>query len=550
MVVQNLAAREFTLRGGTASLDLPGGLSLAPTSDAAAGERRAPGHPGRRQRGHAAGSSAATARAPTSRAPATPRRSTRSTSRSRSRRASPSRSSVYGASAMQIVVDTDDRFDDRYPGHVRVGIKNTSPATISNAALQIPVEGAAGLRRPAASSAREWAAASIAPGETWFPDAAGDPDDDFIIVPRADGRREPRARASSRRPRARAPTDRHRPHQAPAGAARARARPTLDGQAPRRVDRARSGRAGAGATGYQVYGAPNRKTRVRRTPLPTLDAQTPARRATRSPPAHQGARARRGREGDRALHGHGRPARAAPPDGRGDRRHDAATRRSRSTTSRSFCAAQRRRPAGQAYDPDFDFSVDRGRGHGSRSRKPVTGNDVTTTIAVGTLPGVGDRHGAHRHARHLAVGGEPPEDDDHASPAAATPTATATCAPRSWATPTSPARAPTATCRAPTSTASRQNLCHRSPASWAAQLASHGRVGAALVRPRVHADPAGRRLDRVPGLQRRDRPRTSRASRNDGDRMPAAGQAQRRGVGDHRPRVHVDRRQRRAVSAT
>ena len=31
MVVQNLASQEFTLRGGTASLDLPGGLSLAPT---------------------------------------------------------------------------------------------------------------------------------------------------------------------------------------------------------------------------------------------------------------------------------------------------------------------------------------------------------------------------------------------------------------------------------------------------------------------------------------------------------------------------------------
>ena len=32
MVVQNLAGPEFTLRGGTASLDLPGGLALAPTA--------------------------------------------------------------------------------------------------------------------------------------------------------------------------------------------------------------------------------------------------------------------------------------------------------------------------------------------------------------------------------------------------------------------------------------------------------------------------------------------------------------------------------------
>src|SRR5687768_6452076 len=87
---------------------------------------------------------------------------------------------------MKLVVDTDDAFTDRYPGHVRVGVRNTSPVTISNAALTIPVEGAKGyVAQPLQT--RSWTAASIGPGDTWYPDAEGDPDDDFIIVPEPTG---------------------------------------------------------------------------------------------------------------------------------------------------------------------------------------------------------------------------------------------------------------------------------------------------------------------------------------------------------------------------
>ena len=202
MVVQNLASSEFTLSGGNAAFDLPAGLSLAPTATPQQASVTLPDIPGGGNagttwvvRGDSEGDYEPRARYAATLDPIDLPVALEA------RLAQPLH--VYGASAMQVVVDADDRYDDRYPGHVRVGIRNTSPVTISNAALEIPVEGAKGyVAQPL--QRREWSAASIAPGATWFPDAAGDPDDDFILVPQPQGNVD-LAQSFTRRPRATRP---------------------------------------------------------------------------------------------------------------------------------------------------------------------------------------------------------------------------------------------------------------------------------------------------------------------------------------------------------
>ena len=169
MVVQNLASgRSSRCATAPPRSTCPPGLSLAPTARAAVGERRAPGHPGRRRRGDALGR-------------ARRQRGRLRAARPLLRHARPDRPAGRARGAARRPdprlrrVGDEDRgrhrrpFDDRYPGHVRVGIRNVSPATITNAALQIPIEGAQGyVAQP--RQQRSWTAASIAPGETWFPD--------------------------------------------------------------------------------------------------------------------------------------------------------------------------------------------------------------------------------------------------------------------------------------------------------------------------------------------------------------------------------------------
>ncbi len=185
MVVQNLAGPEFTLKDGSAAIDLPPGLSLAPTTTPQQQTVALPDIKGGADaktswivRGDTEGDYYPHARyfgtldpigLPVS---------------LDARLTDPLH--VYGASAMKLVVDADDRFDKGNPGHVRVGIKNVSPVAISNVSLQLPAAGEKNfVAQP--QQRREWTAASIAPGDTWFPDAAGDPDDDFIIAPNAQG---------------------------------------------------------------------------------------------------------------------------------------------------------------------------------------------------------------------------------------------------------------------------------------------------------------------------------------------------------------------------
>ena len=202
---------------------------------------------------------------------------------------------VYGASAMQIVIDTDDHYDDRYPAHVRVGIRNTSPATISNASLEIPVEGKKGwVAQP--KQTRAWTVASIAPGTTWFPDAAeratttssssrsrGDVNLQESFITQAAGDSSDRISLSTH------------PQVQPAAQA-----PTLSAKRRGEWIVLKWG-AGAGATGYQAYGAPDRKTEFGATPLPMLDAQNPGQAASGGPrrscaaPTRRRSRCRRSR---------------------------------------------------------------------------------------------------------------------------------------------------------------------------------------------------------------------------------------------------------------
>ena len=160
---------------------------------------RCPDIRGRRGRGHELDRARRQPRATTSRAPATPRTLDPIDLPGRARGA-PGRADQ----GLRRVGDEDRRRHRRplrrpLPGprprrHPATSRRSRSPTR----ALHDPGRGREGLRRRSRASAREWSAASIAPGETWFPDAAGDPDDDFIIVPRADGRRWTSPRASSR----------------------------------------------------------------------------------------------------------------------------------------------------------------------------------------------------------------------------------------------------------------------------------------------------------------------------------------------------------------
>ena len=131
---------------------------------------------------------------------------------------------VYGGSAMQIVVDTDDRFDDRYPApRPRRHQQHLAGDDPQRQRCTIPAEGEQGYVAQPQPAPRVDVAASIAPGETWFPDAAGDPDDDLIIVPRDRPARSNLAESFVAQAAGESPNERVADHHAPAGAARGQA---------------------------------------------------------------------------------------------------------------------------------------------------------------------------------------------------------------------------------------------------------------------------------------------------------------------------------------
>ena len=278
----------------------------------------------------------------------------------------------------------------------------------------------------------------------------------------------------------------------------------------------------------------------------TPDARTRAARRRSRPAASEALAAHRGgREGDRALDR--QAATGSCCTTRSPRSSSDTTqrrRRAQIVNRQEFCAQQRRDPDRQGLRPGLQLQLDRGRvGRRHGSRDAVSGHNAEATFSLGAfgLTSAGTTLGPARQARgrrraHRGQIEVHRRGDTNCD---------GTCAPRSWATPTSPARAPTATWPGPTSTATAQNLCHRSPDTWAAQLRRARSAPAASSTP-SSARRAGRRLDRVPGLQRLDDPELRRQAaqrRHDA----AAQQARRRGVEEDRRRLHVDRRQRRRL---
>ena len=269
MVVQNLAGPEFTLKDGSASLDLPPGLSLAPTSTPQSATVSLPDIAGGANaktswivRGDSEGDYYPHARYfgtldPLGLPVALDAKLTDPLH-------------VYGASAMKLVVDADDRFDKGNPGHVRVGIKNVSPVAISNVSLQLPAAGEKNfVAQP--QQARAWTAASIAPGDTWFPDAADDPDDDFIIAPNAEGPVDLSRSFVTQAAGEQSDDAELRTH---AQVQPVSATPQLT--ASKRGDWIALWWEKRAGDGYEVYGAPNSATDFGDTPLATVNPVDPS----------------------------------------------------------------------------------------------------------------------------------------------------------------------------------------------------------------------------------------------------------------------------------
>ena len=401
MVVQNLAGPEFTLRGGTASLELPAGLALAPTSTPQSASVGLPDIAGGGDaattwvvRGDAEGDYSPRARYAATLKPIDLPVTLEA------RLAAPLH--VYGASAMKVVVDTDDHFDDRYPGHVRVGIRNVAPVAIANASLTIPVEGAKGFVAQPLQQ-RSWTAASIGPGETWFPDAAGDPDDDFIIVPQPSGTVDLTQSfiAGVAGEHADGTELRRHPQVQPAAQA-----PELT--AKRRGDWiVLKWAPGAGATGYQAFGAPNRTTEFGATPLATQDAQTPAAERPSIPAGATSA----------LIHGGAGTAEVAlstVTSARTVLRHptaevyDDASSKPTVTISNAdtFCASRSGDLIVTASDPDINFASIDVTYNGTTVTHAVSGQNPASTFALGDFPvtSTGTRIVARAH---LAIGGQP-----------------------------------------------------------------------------------------------------------------------------------------------
>ncbi len=178
MAVTNLAPADFSLEGSAAGLALPAGLALAPTATPQPLTKQLGSIPGGQTReahwvvrGDEEGSyelaaSAAAVLAPFGRAIAFEARS-------------PSPLKVWGASALQLVVETDDQARERYPFRVKVGLRNVADVPVYDAAAELRADGTRGyVTQP--RQRRRYGAAAVAPGETFWTGP-------FLLIPKDDG---------------------------------------------------------------------------------------------------------------------------------------------------------------------------------------------------------------------------------------------------------------------------------------------------------------------------------------------------------------------------
>jgi lysophospholipase L1-like esterase len=166
LVVQNLAPGGFTFTGGQATLNLPAGMSLAPTAAPQALTRSVPDVPGASSRGTTwiirgdeEGDYDLSVDYRTTLAPFdTP-------IALRAQTAQPIH--VWGASAIQLVIETDDEARELYPQTVRVGLKNLSDIPVYNASVELSGKAENGLLAQPRQR-REFTTTKIAPGATFW----------------------------------------------------------------------------------------------------------------------------------------------------------------------------------------------------------------------------------------------------------------------------------------------------------------------------------------------------------------------------------------------
>jgi lysophospholipase L1-like esterase len=179
MIVQNLAAPGFTLQNGTALIDVPGGMSLAPTAKPQSSTVAVPDIPGGGSakmnwvlRGDVEGEYNLAAHYGGSLEPFG-----RSVSLE-GRTTEPIK--VWGGSALKLEVDVDEAVLDGYPYTVFVKLKNVADVSVYNPTVELLKEGRAGyIEQP--QQQRSYSVRELAPGATQVTGP-------FIIVPKPSGK--------------------------------------------------------------------------------------------------------------------------------------------------------------------------------------------------------------------------------------------------------------------------------------------------------------------------------------------------------------------------
>jgi uncharacterized delta-60 repeat protein len=255
LIVQNLAEPEFVFTDGTATLDLPGGLSLAPTSQPQALSTELPDVPGGGSasatwiiRGDQEGSYDFSARYDATLRPFDEAFSVVA------ELAEPLK--VWGGSALEMILDVDDSASARFPYRVRVGLENVADVPVYNPGVELLEDGRENYIYQPRQQLRH-ATDQVAPGETWWtpyyvlvPSASGDIDLERSFVRKIAGDEALDARIAEHPPRYTAET-------APELEARTRDdRVVLEWEAV------------PGATGYAIFSTPDEDTAFSAQPVP------------------------------------------------------------------------------------------------------------------------------------------------------------------------------------------------------------------------------------------------------------------------------------------
>jgi PKD repeat protein/pimeloyl-ACP methyl ester carboxylesterase len=178
MIVNNLAPAPFTLKGGQATIGIPGGMSLAPTAKQQTITDSLPDIPGEGSatahwilRGDSEGeyNLAATYAASLEPFGRTINLSAATTTPVH----------VWGASALHLTVDVDKQVKNNYPFHVKVGLTDVADVPVYDPEIELLKKGSHGyIEQP--QQQQNYGTREIAPGQTFW-------SGEFILVPEATG---------------------------------------------------------------------------------------------------------------------------------------------------------------------------------------------------------------------------------------------------------------------------------------------------------------------------------------------------------------------------